>query len=194
MNNISNKVKLCDICKYSNEKIDVHLLNKHNYVGVDNLLKDKKGKIESDFVPIKGKVNLYNKDDILIGNIRPYLKKIWMAEYDGGANGDVLIFSIRDEYKSKIIPRFLYFNLSSDEFFDYDIGYSKGAKMPRGDKKAIMKFKIPVPPIAVQEHVVSILDKFDELINDISTGIPKEIELRQKEYEYYRERLLNFPR
>lgn len=58
----------------------------------------------------------------------------------------------------------------------------------------IGKIKIPVPPLAVQEHVVSILDKFDELINDISTGIPKEIELRQKEYEYYRERLLNFPR
>lgn len=58
----------------------------------------------------------------------------------------------------------------------------------------IGKIKIPVPPLAVQEHVVSILDKFDELINDISTGIPKEIELRQKEYEYYRERLLSFPR
>ena len=192
--NILNKVELCDICKYSNKKIDAHSLNKHNYVGVDNLLKNKKGKIESDFVPIKGKVNSFKKDDILIGNIRPYLKKIWMAEYDGGASGDVLIFSIRNEYESKIIPRFLYFNLSSEKFFEYDIGYSKGAKMPRGDKKAIMEYKIPVPPIPVQEHIVSILDKFDELVNDISAGIPKEIELRQKEYEFYREKLLNFPR
>ena len=65
---------------------------------------------------------------------------------------------------------------------------------PNINAKQYSEFKIPVPPIAVQEHVVSILDKFDELINDISTGIPKEIELRQKEYEYYRERLLSFPR
>lgn len=62
------------------------------------------------------------------------------------------------------------------------------------NKEILKKYPIPVPPLAVQEHVVSILDKFDELINDISTGIPKEIELRQKEYEYYRERLLSFPR
>ena len=54
------------------------------------------------------------------------------------------------------------------------------------------QIEIPVPPIQVQEYVVSVLDKFETLINDISTGIPKEIELRQKQYEYYREKLLNF--
>jgi specificity subunit S of type I restriction-modification system len=54
------------------------------------------------------------------------------------------------------------------------------------------QIKIPVPPIKVQEHIVSILDKFDTLINDISKGLPKEIELRQKQYEYYREKLLSF--
>ncbi len=56
----------------------------------------------------------------------------------------------------------------------------------------IGKLKILVPPIYVQEHVVSILDKFDTLVNDIKIGLPKEIELRQKQYEYYREKLLNF--
>ena len=54
------------------------------------------------------------------------------------------------------------------------------------------QIEIPVPPIQVQEYVVSVLDKFETVINDISTGIPKEIELRQKQYEYYREKLLNF--
>ena len=58
----------------------------------------------------------------------------------------------------------------------------------------IGKIKILVPPIEVQEQIVSILDKFDKLVNDINEGLPKEIELRQKEYEYYRERLLNFPK
>lgn len=56
------------------------------------------------------------------------------------------------------------------------------------------QIKIPVPSILVQEYIVSILDKFDVLVNDISKGLPKEIELRQKQYEYYREKLLNFPR
>ncbi len=54
------------------------------------------------------------------------------------------------------------------------------------------QIKIPVPPIKVQEHIVSILDKFDTLVNDISQGLPKEIELRQKQYVHYREKLLSF--
>ena len=58
----------------------------------------------------------------------------------------------------------------------------------------ISKLKFFLPSIPVQEHIVSILDKFDSLVNDISQGLPKEIELRQKQYEYYRENLLNFPR
>lgn len=56
------------------------------------------------------------------------------------------------------------------------------------------EIKIPIPPLYVQEYVVSILDKFESLINDINEGLPKEIELRQKQYEYYRDKLLDFPR
>ena len=53
---------------------------------------------------------------------------------------------------------------------------------------------IPLPPLEVQNYIVKILDKFDTLVNDLSQGLPKEIELRQKQYEYYREKLLNFKR
>lgn len=62
------------------------------------------------------------------------------------------------------------------------------------NKNILNKYPVLVPSLPVQEYIVSILDKFDALINDISQGLPKEIELRQKQYEYYRERLLNFPR
>ena len=82
--------------------------------------------------------------------------------------------------------------LLDERFFEYDIKYSKGAKMPRGDKNKILEYKIPIPSLPVQEYIVSILDKFDALVNDISQGLPKEIELRQKQYEYYREKLLDF--
>ena len=56
----------------------------------------------------------------------------------------------------------------------------------------LMKTRVPVLPIREQERIVSILDKFDALVNDISIELPAEIEARQKQYEYYRERLLSF--
>ena len=56
----------------------------------------------------------------------------------------------------------------------------------------LKKFKIPIPPIEVQQRIVTILDKFDALVNDLTSGIPAEIEARKKQYEYYREKLLGF--
>ena len=64
--------------------------------------------------------------------------------------------------------------------------------MPRGSKDAVMNYPIPVPPLEEQERIVSILDRFDKLCNDISEGLPAEIEARQKQYEYYRDKLLTF--
>ena len=69
---------------------------------------------------------------------------------------------------------------------------AKGAKMPRGDKNAVMKYTIPIPPIEEQERIVGILDKFETLVNDLSKGLPAEIALVQKQYEYYRNMLLTF--
>ena len=54
------------------------------------------------------------------------------------------------------------------------------------------KFKIPLPPLEEQKRIVEILDRFDKYINDIKEGLPAEIEIRQKQYEYYRDKLLNF--
>ena len=179
-----------EIAKYSKDRISFEYLNKKNYVGVENLLKNRLGKIDSNNVPTEGTLIKFNIGDILIGNIRPYLRKIWFADVEGGTNGDVLAIKVKN--KNKILSEFLYQLLSDEKFFDYNIKYSKGAKMPRGDKEKIMEYKIPLPPLPVQEYIVSILDKFDALVNDLSQGLPKEIELRQKQYEYYREKLLNF--
>lgn len=64
--------------------------------------------------------------------------------------------------------------------------------MPRGDKKKIMEYEFIIPPVPIQEYIVSILDKFNTIVNNISQELPKEIELRQKQYEYYRDKLLDF--
>ncbi len=188
------KIVLKRAARYSTQRIPAESLNAKNYVGVENLLKDKAGKVDSSYIPLKGNLIAFKKGDILIGNIRPYLRKIWMADVDGGTNGDVLAICIKEDFENKIIPRFLYQILSNESFFEYDIKFSKGAKMPRGDKNKIMEYEFILPSIPVQELIISILDKFDAMINDISQGLPKEIELRQKQYEYYREKLLAFPK
>lgn len=185
---------LGDVCFYPKQRISVSLLHKNNYVGVDNLLPNKQGKKESNCVPSEGNCLSYTINDILIGNIRPYLKKIWISNNNGGTNGDVLTYRIREEFLNCVMPKYLYYILSSDDFFDFDNQYAKGAKMPRGDKNMNMKYSIPIPPLSEQQRIVSILDKFESLVNDLSEGLPAEIAAVQEQYEYYRNKLLTFKR
>ena len=177
------------LAQYSKEKIKASEINETNYVGVDNLLQNKRGKVNSNYVQTKGNLTKYEKEDILIGNIRPYLKKIWFSDNFGGASNDVLVIQ---NMSDKILSKYLYIVLCSEKFFDYNIKNSKGAKMPRGSKEAIMKYTIPVPPLEEQKRIVEILDRFDKYINDIKEGLPAEIEIRQKQYEHYRKELLDF--
>lgn len=183
--------RLGEIAGYAKERISSDKLDVTNYVGVDNLLQNRQGKTTSNYVPKAGSSIRYNAEDILIGNIRPYLKKIWHADQGGGTNGDVLVIQLKDK---KINPRYLYQVLSDDKFFEFNMQHAKGAKMPRGNKWKILEYSIPIPPLKEQQRIVSILDKFDILTTSISEGLPKEIELRKKQYEYYRDLLLTFPK
>ena len=180
---------LGEIADYSSSRIGFSALNELNYVSVENLLQDKAGKIPSKCVPSSGNWTKFESGDILIGNIRPYLKKIWQADCIGGASGDVLVLHLKD---TSVNFRYLYQILADDKFFNYDMKNAKGAKMPRGNKYLILEYKIPVPSLQTQQKVVDILDKFDTLVNSITEGLPREIELRRKQYEHYRELLLNF--
>jgi type I restriction enzyme S subunit len=180
---------LGEVAMYSKARIEAANLNADNYVGVDNILQNRQGKTTSSYVPTSGNLTQFDSGDVLLGNIRPYLKKIWHADKTGGTNGDVLVIKLTDE---SITPRYLYQVLSDDRFFDYEMQRAKGAKMPRGDKASIMRYPVPVPPIAEQNRIVSILDKFDTLVHDITEGLPAEIAARLKQYEYYRNKLLTF--
>ncbi len=183
---------MMSIVKYSETRINAGDLDYENYVGVDNLLQNCLGKTTSNYVPTAGNFTGYEHDDILLGNIRPYLKKIWHADRTGGTNGDVLVIRIKDDEKGTIAPRYLYQLLADDKFWDYNMQNAKGAKMPRGNKTAIMNYQIPVPSMEEQTRIVSILDKFDALVNDISEGLPAEITARRQQYEHYRNKLLTF--
>ena len=158
---------LSEIATYAKERIPSNVVNQDNYVSVENLLQNKQGKTTATSVPAEGVVIKFSAENILIGNIRPYLRKIWLADCDGGTNGDVLAIQIIE--KQRIDPKYLFYVLSSEDFFLYDIQNSKGAKMPRGSKDAVMKYRLPVPPLLVQREIVRIFDSFTELIAELST-------------------------
>ena len=90
----------------------------------------------------------------------------------------------------KLNQRYLYFLLMSKQA--YLKNNVRKSSIPRLPRIALENMEIPVPPLEEQERIVSILDRFDKLCNDISEGLPAEIEARQKQYEYYRDKLLNF--
>ena len=182
-------VRLGDIAEYSCDRIDAKTLTENTYVGVDNLLPERQGKTISAYVPADGRCIKFDVGNVLIGNIRPYLKKIWFADCSGGTNGDVLVIKADTDY---IVPKFLYYVLASDKFFQFDMQHSKGAKMPRGNKSEVLKYTFALPTKERQREIVEILDRFDKLCNDLSEGLPAEIEARQKQYEYYRDKLLRF--
>ena len=186
------EVTLGEIAEYVTNRIDATTITTNNYVSVENLLQNKQGKTGASSVPKNVTLIQYRVNDILIGNIRPYLKKIWKADIDGGTNGDVLTVRIKKDAPVSVIPDYLYYVLASDDFFNYDNGHAKGAKMPRGDKAAVLEYRLSIPSISEQTKIIGILDRFDTLCTDITEGLPAEIEARQKQYEYYREKLLSF--
>ena len=185
-------VRLSDISSYSKEKIVNTQIPKGNYIGVENLLQNKRGFVKKELELAPGNSTMFSPGSTLIGNIRPYLKKILYADFFGGTNGDVLVVDILDSCKEFIDSKYLYYCLSSDYFFNFMNQNSRGAKMPRGDKNKIMEFELPLPSLEEQKQIVMILDKFESLVYSIQDGLPKLIEEQQKQYVYYRQNLLSF--
>ena len=180
------QVALSKVANYSSTRVDASDLNEASFVGVDNLVADKGGRVDANYLPNTERLTGYEPGDILLGNIRPYLKKVWRATNAGGCSGDVLAIRIDSEFQSELDSEFLYYLLSSDGFFAYNMQHAKGAKMPRGDKAAILSFRIPVPSIEVQREIVRILDQFTQLEAELEA----ELEARRSQYEHYAHVLL----
>lgn len=169
--------KLGDVAFYPTKRISSEMVNENNYVGVDNLIKDRGGKVVANFFPTEGNVIEYLKGDVLLGNIRPYLKKIWLSDTKGGASGDVLIIRANDT--KHLYPNYLYWALASDQFFEYDNLHCKGAKMPRGNKIDIMQYLLPIPTIEEQQQIVSELDLLSGVIEKQKTQLEELDKLAQ---------------
>jgi len=91
--------------------------------------------------------------------------------------------------KEFLFNKFLFYYLETFNF----IPFLTGGERAKLTKENMLKITIPIPPLSEQERIVAILDKFDALVNDLTSGLPAEIEARRKQYEYYRNKLLQFP-
>ena len=126
---------LSEFSYYVTEKIKTENLLLSEYITTDNILQNKKWKVNANTFPVNViSVTKYNSGDILLSNIRPYLKKIWFSNQSGGCSSDVLVFRA----KNNIDSSFLYYSMFRDDFFQHVLKGSKGTKMPRGDKGQIM--------------------------------------------------------
>ena len=110
----------------------------------------------ADNVPESVGLVCYQKGDVLLSNIRPYLKKSWLADRDGGCSNDVIVFR---SLRSDLSPEYLFRVLSQDGFFDYSMQNVSGTKMPRGKRDWIKSFQFPLPPLSVQREIAARLEK-----------------------------------
>jgi len=103
-----------------------------------------------------------------------------------------LCYKMRSKDNKKLINKYLFYFLQSRN--QLLLGLKKEGGVPAVNKTDLAKLTIPIPSPKIQDEIVTILDKFDTLTNSITEGLPHEIELRQKQYEYYRDLLLSFPK
>ena len=179
------KYRLGDICEYAKGKVDVATIDTDTYISTENMLPNKGGITRASSLPTTAQTQSFKSGDILVSNIRPYFKKIWFADFDGGCSNDVLVFRA----KQNISKRFLYYVLADDAFFAYSMATSKGTKMPRGDKTSIMEYKVPNFTYEQQEKIAGILEILDKRIQ-LNSKINENLE--QQAQNIYRSWFINY--
>ena len=174
--------QLCEIAYFVTDKIPLENVLLTDYVTTDSLLPNKEGRcVAQNLPPQKCALTHYKCGDVLVANIRPYLKKIWFADREGGASADVLVFRAKSGHSQE----FLYASLLQDSFYDYVMKGKKGSKMPRGDKEQIMRYSIPKLSLAEEACIGNIILSFctkvnvNRLINDNLEAMAKQL------YDYW---------
>ena len=155
-------MKLNDIAEFVTDKISSSSISLDRYVTTDSLLQNKRGReMAQNLPPIQCALTNYKQGDVLVANIRPYLKKVWFADSEGGCSSDVLVFRAKNGH----CPSFLYTVLMQDAFFDYAMSGAKGSKMPRGDKDQIMRYELPTFTSAEEENIGNMMVDIMSKIN-----------------------------
>lgn len=159
---------LGDICMYERQRSEGA-----NFIGTENMLKDFGG-VAFDNSKADGSGTLYHPGDTLMSNIRPYLKKAWLADRKGTCSTDVLVF-----HPTSVEPGYLYWLIASDAFVRYVMSAAKGSKMPRGDKKHIMEMPLLLPNKDEQRKIDDCLSSLNDVIIKAKNELAKWQELKK---------------
>lgn len=144
---------LKDIALYNSKKLPASQAKHDTYVSTENMLPNRGGIELASSVPSTGCVTVFAKNDVLLSNIRPYFRKIWYASSSGACSTDVLCFRTKAEVKSE----YLFCVLNNEKFFEFIMSGAKGTKMPRGDKRQMMSYRIVMPPKDILENFAGTL-------------------------------------
>ncbi len=156
-----DKKRLDEVARFVNDRLPLEKLSVTNYISTENILSNFRGITISAKLPTTTTATKFKANDILISNIRPYLKKIWLSNKDGGASNDVIVL----RNKETIVTNFLSSVLKSDVFINYVMKGAKGVKMPRGDLSQIKEYLIAYPfDKKEQQKIADCLSSIDELI------------------------------
>jgi type I restriction enzyme, S subunit len=174
--------KLRNVVELSTKRVDQKNVCLENFITTDNMLQNKAGITLATNLPPQGNsMSAYNAENILVANIRPYLRKIWFADRDGGCSADVLVFEVNRQYNSK----FVFYTMFREDFFDHMMRGAKGTKMPRGDKRQILDYLIPKFDIETQTRIAAVLSALDAKI-ELNNRINAELEAMAKTlYDYW---------
>ncbi|PHM71884.1 restriction endonuclease subunit S [Xenorhabdus kozodoii] len=144
---------------------------------------------------------LVEKDDVIFATTRPTQLRLSLIDEEYSGEVASTGYCVLRAKSCEVLPKWIYYYLSSTEFGKYVEENQSGSAYPAISDSKVKEFKLPIPypsnpkkSLAEQARIVAILDKFDSLTHSISEGLPREIELRQKQYEYYRDLLLSFPK
>ena len=163
-----------NIARFATGKIEVSSLTVENYISTENMLENRGGISHASSLPAVATVPTFESGNVLVSNIRPYFKKIWLARFDGGRSNDVLCFDAKEDG----CQEFLYNLLYQDIFFEFMMRTSKGAKMPRGDKEAIAGWKFPCAPLELRKAFSKKVRTFYSYIESINLESKQLSELR----------------
>ncbi|MDO5525530.1 MAG: N-6 DNA methylase [Prevotella sp.] len=179
VNGISKSLRV--VAPFVTGRIDFGKISASDYITTDNMLQNFEGIRPYDGEPQTGNVIEYKRGDILMSNIRPYLKKLWLADRDGGCNPDVMVF----RPTSDVMPEFVYYMIRNQVFIDYVMSDVKGMKMPRGNKDNIIRYSIPVPQLSIQQQIVAEIYVHDAKIAEAKAIINNSAERKQAILDKY---------
>lgn len=137
---------------------------------------------------------LVAKDDVIFATTRPTQLRFAFINEEFANSIASTGYCVLRAKPNLVLPKWVYHNLGSIDFKNFLEENQSGSAYPAVSDSKVKDYKIPVPSLDVQEKIIAILDNFENLANSIKNGLPREIELRRKQYEYYRSELLDFSR